>query len=195
MDVSRAYDVIDLKVGDRATQHSIRLIELACRILIANGSTYDRRPINMSFSGPAYPSYADEIAMLAGQGVITVAASGNDGSHATRESLPYPARLPDVIAVGSHDGNGRPTDFSNNGPGVDILADGERLAQSRDFGTSFAAPQVAATVTHVQAIVDGLTGSTTGYGADDRRPAAGRGGSAVAAGPRGWALTLLPARS
>ena len=48
-----------------------------------------------------------------------------------REGLPYPARLPGVIAVGSHDGNGRPTDFSNNGPGVDLLADGEGVPQSR----------------------------------------------------------------
>ncbi len=158
LNVSHSIDVLDLKIGDE-DQAIDKLVQAGLQELIANGSTYDLAAINMSFSGSTIQLFADEIAILAGQGVITIAASGNDGSHATREGLPYPARLPGVIAVGSHDGNGRPTDFSNNGPGVDLLADGERFPNPRDFGTSFAAPQVAATVTHVQAIVAGLTGS------------------------------------
>ena len=64
-----------------------------------------------------------------------------------------------MICVGSHDGAGRPSDFSRNGPAVDILADGEDVPRAGSDGTSFAAPRVAATVTHVQAIVDGLTGN------------------------------------
>ena len=69
------------------------------------------------------------------------------------EAPGYPAALADVIAVGSHDGQGVPSEFSQNGPGVDVLADGEHVPGSGPGGTSFAAPQVAATVTHVQAIV------------------------------------------
>ena len=85
-------------------------------------------------------------------------AAGNDGDQFSLESPLYPAALRNVIAVGSHDGAGNPSDFSQNGRSVDILADGEDMPRAGLDGTSFAAPRVAATVTHVQAIVFGLTG-------------------------------------
>ena len=114
----------------------------------------------MSFGGPGYPiEYADEISQLASRGILSVVAAGNDGRPSTIETPLYPAALPYVISVGSHDGSGRPSGFSQNGPGVDILADGEDMPARDIDGTSFAAPRVAATVTHVQAIAYGLTGS------------------------------------
>ena len=90
--------------------------------------------------------------------MLTVAAVGNAGSHTSWEFANYPAALSSVIAVGSHDGQGNPSAFSQNGPSVDILADGEDMPGLGSNGTSFAAPRVAATVTHVQAIAVGLTG-------------------------------------
>ena len=157
LQVSRSIDILDLKIGDHDGPIDGR-IEAGLKHLLASGSSYDLAAINMSFSGPDPSVFTDEIAALGRNGAIVVASSGNDGTHAARETLPYPARLANVIAVGSHDGLGKPTAFSNNGPGVDILADGENVPRFGVDGTSFAAPQVAATVTHVQAIVHGLTG-------------------------------------
>ena len=158
--VSRAYDVIDLKVasaefGDYLPEYTeLALLDVLDTPEVPVGA------INLSFGGPTYPfQYADEIAQLAALGIISVVSAGNDGARSTIESPLFPAALPDVICVGSHDGAGRPSDFSRNGPAVDILADGEDVPRAGSDGTSFAAPRVAATVTHVQAIVDGLTGN------------------------------------
>lgn len=97
---------------------------------------------------------------------VAVAAAGNDGL-----SRPFfPAALPGVIAVAALSRSGRRAGFSNFGPWVDACADGERLISTfvtgevltdsdgdgrRDVfeapfaywsGTSFAAPQVAASL-------------------------------------------------
>ena len=70
--------------------------------------------------------------------MIPVASSGNDGSEFSLESPHEPASLPFVIAVGSHDGSGRPTWFSQNGPAVAVLADGEDMPREGVDGTIFA---------------------------------------------------------
>ena len=165
LSVSAVYDLIDLKI-ESAITHDISesAIEIALRDVLSD-EEFSIAAINMSFGGPSYPfAFADEISQLANRGILTVAAAGNDGSHTSREFPAYPALLSDVIAVGSHDGFGNPSDFSQNGPGVDILADGEDMPSLGLDGTSFAAPRVAATVTHVQAIVDGLTGTRLSVG-------------------------------
>ena len=92
---------------------------------------------------------------------LIVASAGNNGS--TRPS--FPAALPEVVAVGALDGNGR-APFSSYGswvdacaPGVNVVStffthfDEDVLGFSRRFrgwarwsGTSFAAPKVAAAI-------------------------------------------------
>ena len=164
--VSRAYDVIDLKVASAELGDYLNvLVEDALQDAIATPEP-PVGAINMSFGSPFFPSeFADEINELARRGIITVASAGNGGTRAAIESPSFPAALANVIAVGSHNGNGRPSTFSQNGPGVDILADGEDVPRPGVDGTSFAAPRVAATVTHVQAIVQGLTGERIGVAA------------------------------
>lgn len=161
--VSRAYDVIDLKVASAITgDYDSFAIERALDEILLDDD-FSVAAINMSFGGAGYPyTFADEISALAARGVLGVVSSGNGGSHASLENPSYPAALPDVISVGSHDGAGRPSQFSQSGPAVDILADGENMPGPGSFGTSFAAPRVTATVTHVQAIVEGLTGTVLG---------------------------------
>jgi hypothetical protein len=158
--VTRSLDVIDYKIGrPEDGGFSYALIEAGLQGVL-EAEVGPIGAVSMSFGGFAYPfGFADEIDRLAARGVIAVAASGNGGSHAALEQPLYPAALGTVIAVGSHDGRGNPSDFSQNGPAVAILADGEDAPGSGGTGTSFAAPSVAATVANVQAIVHGLTGT------------------------------------
>ena len=70
--------------------------------------------------------------------------------------------MPNVISVGSHDGGGNPSLWSQNSPtGVHILANGEANPL---YGTSFAAPDVAATVATIQAIAEGVTTQRLSFG-------------------------------
>lgn len=117
--------------------------------------------INMSFGSTSSAwteYYQSQINVLANAGVFTVAAAGNGGASTGLENPIYPAGLPNVISVGSHDGSGNPSWFSQNSDtGVDILADGENFPGNGNFGTSYASPQVAATVATMQALVESST--------------------------------------
>jgi serine protease len=54
------------------------------------------------------------------RGVVVVAAAGNEG----REGVDYPARAPHVIAVGASTEHGCLADYSNDGPGLTLVAPG-----------------------------------------------------------------------
>lgn len=114
--------------------------------------------VNTSWGSTSlYSGYVPEIDALAARGVFLVAASGNSGSNGSLETPAYPAVLGNVISVGSHDGAGNPSYFSNNHPSyVHVLADGENFPSNGDIGTSFAAPQVSASVATVQAMADAV---------------------------------------
>lgn len=122
-------------------------LELARAILVAieHGASI----INISAgqfgrAASAEPLLADVVRRAVRRGVLIVAAAGNDGCECSH----VPAALPDVLAVGAMDSDGRPLDASNWGaayrasgllaPGDQLLAasaDGGREAVS---GTSFA---------------------------------------------------------
>jgi subtilisin family serine protease len=108
--------------------------------------------INMSFGtradnldAQAPTPHAAVIAYATRHGCVLIAASGNSG----RRERFFPAALPEVIAVGSVDQDGRRSSFSTWGDHVAIAAPGEqvRSADRRGYraasGTSFAAPFVA----------------------------------------------------
>ena len=128
---------------------------------------WDIGAVNMSFGGWSsyWTSYfRSQMAMLHNQGIYCVAASGNAGSHAALETPHYPARFSYVLSVGSHDGHGNPSWFSqNSSSGVHILADGEDVPHQGALGTSFATPQVSATVATMQALVEAATGSRLSF--------------------------------
>ena len=86
------------------------------------------------------------------KGVVVVAASGNDGC----DCISYPARYPEVFAVGSYNAANQPSSFSSYGANLDILAPGEDMRAptwtqvnptaayvSGISGTSFATPYVS----------------------------------------------------
>jgi subtilisin len=106
--------------------------------------------INCSF-GTDSESTADlEAAIEAAhrQGVLVVAAAGNDGR---KGEVDYPGRFSSVVAVAASTRGDRLAPFSSSGPQIDLLAPGAGVISTspgggyrRMSGTSMAAPHVTA---------------------------------------------------
>lgn len=115
----------------------------------------DVKYVNMSFSGPRDPMVEAVIQRMRREGVVFVAAAGNQGPVAPPS---YPAAYPDVIAVTAVNRNGENYRHANRGsyidvaaPGVDVLAALPDGRTGYKTGTSFAAPFVTAIVATQQA--------------------------------------------
>jgi serine protease len=67
------------------------------------------------------PQLLDAIQAARSRGAVVVAASGNESS---TSSVAYPARNANVISVGSTTEHGCLSKFSNQGPGLDLVAPG-----------------------------------------------------------------------
>ncbi|MFE5322571.1 S8 family serine peptidase [Paenibacillus sp. NPDC056579] len=81
--------------------------------------------INMSFGMKTYSKALESAVRNAfDSGVIVVASSGNEGNKA---GIDYPARLPQVIAVGATTRRGYIAPFSNTSRKIDIYAPGEKV--------------------------------------------------------------------
>ena len=106
------------------------------------------RVISISLGGPNNAAVAKAIAAAQRQGVVIVAAVGNDGPAAPPA---YPASYPGVLAVTGADGGGRALIEAGRAlhldyaaPGADIVARNKAGKWSRVRGTSYAVPLVAA---------------------------------------------------
>ena len=106
--------------------------------------------INLSL-GAAYESQTlqDAVNYALDNGVVLVAASGNDGV----EGVYYPAAYQGVIAVGAVNQNNQHAYFSNYGPQVALAAPGQSIystnygsGYSYKSGTSMAAPMVTGSI-------------------------------------------------
>ncbi len=104
--------------------------------------------INMSFAGPRDGLVADAIERMSANGVVFVAAAGNEGPTAPPA---YPAAYPQVIAVTAVTRDRRNYRYANRGdhidvaaPGVDIWTAAPGARGAFHSGTSFAAPHVTA---------------------------------------------------
>jgi subtilisin len=101
--------------------------------------------INMSFGTPQYSKALHQAIKAAHRtGIVLVASAGNNGG-----AVEYPARFPEVIAVGAVDEKGKLADFSARGPGLDVTAPGVNIKSTwfgNGFhvlsGTSMAAPHI-----------------------------------------------------
>ncbi len=106
----------------------------------------------LSQSGKADPMLVNAVRFCNDEGVLIVAAAGNDAC----ECLHVPAALPSVLAVGAMNAQGLPFDFSNWGETYQhqgILAPGENILGAEpgggtaiNSGTSFATPIVSGIV-------------------------------------------------
>ncbi len=113
--------------------------------------------LSLGWNGRADSTFMRDIVKTAqDQGIIVVAAAANDST----DALVYPCQYEGVVCVASHDPDGKLSEFSNFGSGVDIAAPGFSIlstcqmdqdpffytdGQGYDFdnGTSFAAPYTA----------------------------------------------------
>ena len=116
--------------------------------------------INMSLGGGESDAVNDACDYAAQQGVVIVAAAGNDGP--SEDTVSYPAAHEEVIAVSATDENDDIAEFSSRGPEVEIAAPGADVlsAVARDdyeelSGTSMASPHVAGAA--AQVIASGIT--------------------------------------
>ncbi len=112
------------------------------------GTADDADVISMSLGGSSGTvELENAINYALNNGVVVVAATGNDGA-----STPsYPAAYPGVIKVGAIDVNNNIASFSNRGedlfaPGVDVLSSISTGGYDRYDGTSMATPHVAGVV-------------------------------------------------
>jgi len=113
-------------------------------------STFDVKIINMSFSGPRDELVEKAIERMSKQGIIFVAAVGNDGPSA---SPSYPAAYRPVVAVTAVNKELRNYPYANRGEGIDVAAPGVKIwsavpsaREGYHTGTSFAVPFVTASL-------------------------------------------------
>lgn len=117
----------------------------------------EARVVNLSLGGPLDPGERDIILDLLDEGIVVVAAMGNEYEEGNPKS--YPAAYDGVIAVGASDEVDRRAAFSCTGRHISLLAPGERILSTvpryeSEFaattmydawpGTSMATPHVAA---------------------------------------------------
>ena len=127
--------------------------------------------VNMSYGAPQY-SYAEEVELAYAftQGVVPVAAAGNDRDtqlpDGTTNPVMYPAALPHIVSVAAMGPSGATSSFSTSNGAVDLAAPGESVLTAvppafdddglkdgyeRLDGTSFASPIVAGVATWLSA--------------------------------------------
>ena len=170
-------------------------------------SAFDVKVVNVSFSGPRDELVEKAIDRMSREGVLFVAAVGNDGP----TSAPgYPAAYASVIGVTAVSKELRNYPYANRGPAVEVAAPGVNIwsavpdaREGYHTGTSFAAPYVTAIVatlykSSLKARKDDLLSRLTlvDLGSPGRDPVYGRGlalAPTTCGGPSGPVAVSAPA--
>ena len=127
--------------------------EVICAALKDIKKRGDVDVVSLSLGSLAFTfSIAKAVSNLVSKGVIVVCAASNYGNKYI-QPIVFPARLGNVLSIGSHDEHGKTSRFSPVGQQIDFLAPGEEITApssthynhyiEKNSGTSFAAPAVA----------------------------------------------------
>jgi serine protease len=114
--------IMPVRVLDRNAAGSATTVADGIRYAVDHGA----KVLNLSFSFDSrttarqIPQVVQALDYAYDHGSLVVAAAGNGG----RSFLPYPARWPNVLAVGATTEHGCKASFSNDGPGLDLVAPG-----------------------------------------------------------------------
>jgi subtilisin family serine protease len=89
--------------------------------------------INMSLGGSSYSqALADAVKAAADAGVLVVSAAGNSGCC---DTVLYPAKLPESMAIAAVDANDQRASFSSTGMEVDVAAPGVAILSTVPTGS------------------------------------------------------------
>lgn len=106
--------------------------------------------IAMSLGGTQYSAILkDAISDAYENGILIVAAAGNDGS---ADLLNYPANYTQVVCVGAVDSNNKIASFSNRGKGLDLVAPGVDIETIGLDNTTVNVSGTSAAVQHVAGV-------------------------------------------
>ncbi|WP_135827038.1 S8 family peptidase [Halorussus ruber] len=157
-------------VSTEATLHAVKVLDCAgsgSMSDIAAGIEYVANQgwdvASMSLGGSSSSALKDAVQYASDKGVFLVAAAGNDGS--CTDCVGYPAAYSEVMAVSSTDSSDNLSDFSSQGPEVEIAAPGTDIYSTVPSGydtfsgTSMACPHVAGAAGQLMA--NGNTASET----------------------------------
>lgn len=150
--VAKEADIFNLRF-DLTRQTAVEAVKKA--IEHKNENEYESAVIVKSFGGPN-PMYRDELDWMEDEGLIVVAAAGNESVNISKRAV-FPAKRDNTLAVGAVNERRRLSTFSNYGKNVDILAPGSNIIcgvigdpHSDSLvamnGTSFSAPIVAGVI-------------------------------------------------
>ncbi|WP_366346934.1 S8 family serine peptidase [Paenibacillus amylolyticus] len=120
--------------------------------------------INMSFVSSQYSeALHEEILRAKEAGIIIVAAAGNSGLG--EDTIKYPAKYPEVVAVGAVDYSHHRADFSSTGSELDLVAPGFGIISTTmdgAYGVSSGTSNAAAHVTGAASLLWSHNPSWTG---------------------------------
>ena len=109
---------------------------------LAAAAQVGAKVVNMSLGGPFDQTVEDALEHAAGEGVLLIAAAGNDG----QDGSSFPGSSTYTLSIGATDENNELASFSNYGdidlvaPGVDIVNLGLEAVSCYSSGTSMATP-------------------------------------------------------
>ena len=154
--VAKGVSVVPVRVLDSCGKGSATMVLSGLNWILADHQPGEKAVVNMSigFDSPAL-SIDAVIKSLLAEGVVVVAASGNDGGSACGKT---PAGTEGTISVASSTSSDAEPSFTNFGACVDIFAPGQSVVSSwpkylstpntyeTETGTSMAAPHVVGAV-------------------------------------------------
>jgi len=156
--ITPAASILSIRVLDSNNEGDVFTVAQGIYAAVADGA----KVLNLSL-GTTSPSTVLQQAVnyALSQGVVVVAAAGNDGTG----QISYPAAYPGVVAVGAIDATGTRATFSDFGPQLTVVAPGVGLNAvttngTMSFsGTSASSPLVAGAVAGLMSTSPGMTGN------------------------------------